>query len=105
MDFYPVEESLIEGAGSSSSSNEGVMIVDVGGGMGADLEIFRKRFTHVEGELVLQDQRETIERTEGAIDVGIKTMVHDFFTKQPVEGTFPSFSSLRPEQTARLGKY
>lgn len=83
--IFPVEEQLIKGA--SNQENE-VLLVDVGGGMGADLELFRAKFPDASGRLVLQDQAETIERVEGKGEGKFEVMVHDFFEAQPVQGTY-----------------
>ncbi|KAF2448161.1 O-methyltransferase [Karstenula rhodostoma CBS 690.94] len=79
-DFYPVKEQLIAGAESG-----GVFLVDVGGGVGHDVEGVREAFgTALPGKLVLQDRPEVVEHAE--IGNGAEKMAHDFFTEQPVKG-------------------
>ena len=55
--------------------------------MGQDLEEFRRRLPNVKGKLVLQDQEEPVERAKaGLAEEGIKAVIHDFFTPQPIKG-------------------
>jgi hypothetical protein len=79
-DFYPVEQELLTAEGS-------VLMVDVGGAQGYELECFKKRFPQAKGELVLQDLPHVIDSIQGP-DQGFKRMKHDFFTEQPVKGMF-----------------
>lgn len=66
--------------------------------MGADLDIFHTKFPHVKS-LVLQDQAETIERVEGNGEGKFKVMVHDFFTPQPIKGTYDLPNHTTPPNT------
>ncbi|KAL9050422.1 MAG: hypothetical protein Q9162_006636 [Coniocarpon cinnabarinum] len=79
LDFYPVDVLLKDAAG-----NESPLLVDVGGGLGQDLERFQKRLPHAEGRLYLQDKPDVIEKAR-AID-GVEKMAHDFFSEQPIKG-------------------
>lgn len=81
--FYPVEERLVEGAQGGDS----VLIVDVGGSRGHDLQEFRKKWPEAAGKFVLQDHAHVIAEAKG-LDKAIEPMVHDFFTEQPVKGAF-----------------
>lgn len=56
--------------------------------------VFRKKVPKKKTELVLQDQKETIEGTVGMLDGNIRVMVHDFFTPQPIVGNHHPY--LRP---------
>lgn len=70
-----------------------VLIVDVGGGKGHDLVLFRQRFPHMTGEMIVQD----LPRTFASLaekPQGITLMEHDFFTEQPVKGK--TFSVIQP---------
>ncbi|KAJ4355704.1 uncharacterized protein N0V89_003724 [Didymosphaeria variabile] len=79
-EFYPVKEQLIEGAES-----EGVFLVDIGGGVGHDVEGVRQAFgSALPGKLVLQDRPEVIEHAQ--VGKGAEAMSHDFLTEQPVKG-------------------
>jgi hypothetical protein len=89
--FYPVPE-LAQGVAA-----EDVLLVDVGGGVGHDLAEFRRKWPGVPGRLVLQDLGDVIEQARvmnRETERGVEATVHDFFTEQPVKGTFlPSFLS------------
>ena len=78
--FYPLFERLVEGFDDSQS---GVLLVDVGGGLGHDLEELVARYPSLPGKLVLQDRAELIS-TLGATDK-YEATAHDFFTPQVVE--------------------
>ncbi|KAI1633661.1 putative O-methyltransferase [Biscogniauxia mediterranea] len=77
--FYPVAE-LAEGF--NPSTNE-VLLVDVGGGMGHDLQELKQKHPSLPGKLVLQDRPEVISSIEGSQGV-FEAASHDFFTPQPV---------------------
>ncbi|KAJ5787336.1 hypothetical protein N7457_002326, partial [Penicillium paradoxum] len=78
MDFYPVEEKL------RVQSASDVVLVDVGGGRGKDLQIFRERFPDLKGRLVLQDLSHVAEAADTSSQ--IETQAHNFFDEQPVKG-------------------
>ena len=79
--WFPVETELISGF---SGGAEDVLLVDVGGGKGHDLETFLAFFPQTKSHLVLQDLPGTIKNL--MIKEGIRTMAHDFFTPQPIKG-------------------
>jgi hypothetical protein len=87
LDYYPVEERLISGASATSDEGqEGVFLVDVGGGTGHDVKGLREAFGDlIPGKLVLQDRPEIIEHAVVS-DSDVK-MAHDFLTPQPIKGT------------------
>ncbi|KAK0513545.1 hypothetical protein JMJ35_003909 [Cladonia borealis] len=80
--FYPVEDNL---AGGVSGEEEAVLLVDVGGGTGTNLQEFHGKYPGLHGQLILQDKPEVIKQATG-LDQSIRTMAHDFFTEQPVKG-------------------
>lgn len=80
--FYPVEERL--GNGMKQGADE-VLLVDVGGGLGHDLELLKQNHAGVPGKLVLQDKEEVVKQTT-APDAVFEKMAHDFFTPQPIHG-------------------
>ena len=82
--FYPVSERL--GAGLKKEADT-VLLVDVGGGMGHDLEDLKTRFPDLKGRLLLQERPEVI-RQIASLSTGIEVIEHDFFTTQPVKGPF-----------------
>lgn len=81
FEYYPVEDSLCEG-----SEEDFVLIVDVGGGRGHDLEALKRAFPDLRGRLVVQDLPKTIDEIDH-LGPGIESMKHDFFTPQPIKGT------------------
>ena len=61
-----------------------VTIVDVGGGRGQILNALRTARPHLKGEMIVQDLEKEVEGRE--LFPGIRSMVHDFFTPQPIQG-------------------
>ena len=83
VDVYPTE-NLIHG-----SSEEGALLVDVGGNVGQGLDQFLVRHPDQAARLVLQDLPTVVEKA--GCDPSIERIAYDFFTPQPVKGnTHPS---------------
>ena len=80
--FYPVQERLIEGVRLGGSD---AFLVDIGGGLGHDLELLMKAYPQLPGRLILQDQKVVIDQVS-AQETAFEKTVHDFFTSQPVAG-------------------
>ncbi|KAI9848795.1 MAG: hypothetical protein M1838_000376 [Thelocarpon superellum] len=80
--FYPVQDRLVHGFRAGSDA---VMLVDVGGATGHDLQELKMKHPHLPGRCVLQDQPAVIAQITRPPD-GIEPMSHDFFTPQPVLG-------------------
>lgn len=80
--FYPVQSRLIDGADEADSAP---FLVDVGGGMGNDLDEFHTKHPVVPGQLILQDLPAVIQQIDG-LDPVIERQPHDFFQEQPVKG-------------------
>ena len=81
LDFFPFKERI---ARDFKESDGAVMLVDVGGGRGHEVEAIKKKYPSLPGRFVLQDMPAT---TEQALPVpGIEAVVHDFFTEQPIKG-------------------
>lgn len=76
--LYPVRERL-----SSVEDADGVLVVDIGGGNGHDLDWFRKKHPEIKGRLVLQDLPYI---TDTLKLEGIEVMAHDFNNEQPIKG-------------------
>ncbi|MCJ1392558.1 hypothetical protein MMC18_005426 [Xylographa bjoerkii] len=87
-DWFPVNDALIKG---SSGSADDVLMVDVGGGNGHDLESFLYMFPQSKGHLILQDLPGTISNLT-RLKEGIRAMSHDFFLPQPVKGARAYFT-------------
>lgn len=79
-----MQDKLIEGA---KTSEDDVLIVDVGGNKGHDLEEFKSKWPNAPGRLVLQDQPHVLVDIQ-SLDPAIEPMVHDFFTEQTLKGEF-----------------
>lgn len=79
--FYPVKERL------GGAKEDEVLVVDIGGGAGHDLLGFKKRHPELKGRLVLEELPYMISQVSGKLD-GIELVEHDFYTPQPIKGTF-----------------
>lgn len=79
FDIYPVQDKLLTGFSG------GVLLVDVGGGRGHDLERFHERFPEAGGQLILQDRPNVVSNT--SLQEPLKAMAHDFFSPQPIKGS------------------
>lgn len=86
QDWYPVQESLLDGFRPDT-----VLLVDVGGGKGHDLESFHTRYPNSRGRLILQDLPHNVEAAQ-AVQASSSSKPtfechpHDFFTPQPIKG-------------------
>lgn len=83
-DLYPVKERLLDGFQASESD---VLIVDVGGSLGHDMERFQLLFPESrKSRVVVQDTPTVIEeaRKKQNADSAIQLMAHDFFEPQPI---------------------
>ncbi|KAL6721636.1 hypothetical protein ACLMJK_000740 [Lecanora helva] len=80
---FPIDEILLKDVRKNDS--ESVLLVDIGGGEGHDIEAFHKNFPEAPGKLILQDLPSTIDNIK-SLDPAIIQQKHDFFTKQPVKG-------------------
>ena len=83
LDFFPVQESLL--GGFDSSIGEGVMIVDIGGGVGQELRALKAKYPQQPGRMILQELPRTIAQVTGL--QGVEAMEHDFFTPQPIKSS------------------
>ncbi|KAL8786872.1 MAG: hypothetical protein Q9195_008029 [Heterodermia aff. obscurata] len=79
--FYPFNERLVMDA---DKAEDAVFMVDVAGGKGHDLVEICRNHPDFPGLLVLQEQQSVIAEATG-LEPRIQTMVHDFFSPQPVE--------------------
>lgn len=82
VDWYPIQECLLDGADLLAKGS--ALLVDVGGGNGHDLAAFQGKFPGQE-RLILQDLAPVVESLKG-VGPDIEVMTCDFFTEQPVEG-------------------
>ena len=63
------------------------LIVDIGGGKGQALVAVKKALPDLQGRLICQDRPDVLGSISQSDRAYIKTMVHDFFTPQPVKGS------------------
>ncbi|KXH50008.1 hypothetical protein CSIM01_07266 [Colletotrichum simmondsii] len=80
--LYPVETTLFPDA---DASPDAPLLVDVAGGLGHDIDEFKKMYPNHPGRLILQDLPVVINDVKG-IDTSIELMGHDFLTEQPIKG-------------------
>ncbi|KAK3388783.1 S-adenosyl-L-methionine-dependent methyltransferase [Sordaria brevicollis] len=80
--IYPVEQELFPGA---DTSPDAPLVVDVAGGLGHDIDEFKRNYPNHPGKLILQDLAPVIEDAKD-IDPSIERMPHDFLTEQPIKG-------------------
>lgn len=85
---FPVKEKL-----HSVEDPDGVLVVDIAGSYGHDLEWFRNNNPELKGRLILQDLPYIIEKVKLE---GIEAMAHDFYEEQPIKGKWN-----RPVQRSR----
>ncbi|KAF5004256.1 hypothetical protein F66182_16057, partial [Fusarium sp. NRRL 66182] len=81
-DFYPVENDLLNFVKPDPNA---VLVVDIGGGLGHDLQEFHQKHPSAPGRLIVQDKAEVIQQVP--TEPGkVEFMAHDFFTEQPIKG-------------------
>lgn len=87
VDWFPVQERLLDGAEEEEGEeeNEAALMVDVGAGKGHDLLVFHEKYPG-RGRLVLQDLAVVTDALGYCLDPAIERMEYDFFTEQPVKG-------------------
>ncbi|KAM0120027.1 hypothetical protein ACP6JC_003259 [Aspergillus fumigatus] len=83
--LYPFTQEL-----GPLARDDGVTIVDVGGGRGHILRQIRETEPDLKGRFILQDRPIVIEENGRELEShGIEPMAHDFFQLQPVKGMGP----------------
>lgn len=82
-DHFPVQKLL--GSEANIKDDKDVLMVDIGGGQGQDVTLFRKRYPDLSGRLILQDTPQVIQQA-GDLPHGIEGMPYNFFTPQPIKG-------------------
>lgn len=80
-EWWPLESQIFE---KTELDPHGVLLVDVGGNRGHDIQIFKDRFPN-RGRLVLEDLPAVIQDIK-KLDEDIERVEYDFFTPQPVRG-------------------
>lgn len=82
LDFFPVE---VEPSPGFRPEKDSAMLVDIGGGIGHEVQGILKRYPSLPGRMVLQDLPNTIAQVPETNNM--KAMAYDFFTPQPIKGT------------------
>ena len=90
LDYYPIEERLVTG----TKGENGIFLVDIGGGQGHDLKSLENKFGDkgLPGRLILQDLVADM-REQGTAT--FEHMTHNFFEPQPIRGAFPRVAKTR----------
>ncbi|RDH29264.1 S-adenosyl-L-methionine-dependent methyltransferase [Aspergillus welwitschiae] len=83
-DFYPWQERLSLATGDKAQESR-VLLVDIGGGKGHDLQAFKQKKSPA-GRLVLQDLPEVIRDIKGPLAEGVEAVSYSMFDVQPVRG-------------------
>lgn len=80
--FYPISERLVDGFDASIND---ILLVDVGGGLGHNLQELRKKHPLLPGKLILQDCQKVVSAIPPDSQIIFESMSHDIFTPQPVK--------------------
>lgn len=78
--------------GEMHTTDETVLLVDVGSGIGQATLAIREACPEIKGKMVMQDQKEVIDGIASSLPSGVVGMAHDFFKPQPIKGMFSSAS-------------
>ena len=81
LDFFPFKAQVSEGF---QGEDNAVMLVDIGGAFGHEVEAIKAKYPKTPGRFILQDLPDTLKNA--AKVPGMEIMRHDFFTPQPVKG-------------------
>ncbi|KAH7370259.1 S-adenosyl-L-methionine-dependent methyltransferase [Rhexocercosporidium sp. MPI-PUGE-AT-0058] len=81
LDYFPISTQVSD----LSIAEDAVTLVDVGGNLGHDLQLFRERCPEIPGKVVLMDLPVVLRQIKGPL-VGIEKVEYDFFTPQPIVG-------------------
>ncbi|KAI1502985.1 sterigmatocystin 8-O-methyltransferase [Biscogniauxia marginata] len=82
VEWWPVEAQIFQGAAEDDAS---VLLVDVAGGRGHDVQAFKDKFPNQKGRIVLEDLPVVIDDIK-QLDGDIERVKYDFFTPQPILG-------------------
>ena len=81
LDFFPLQEKLLQ---EFKADEDAVILVDVGGARGHEVQAIKEKYPNLPGKFILQDLPDTVKQALPVHDM--QTMAHDFFTPQPVKG-------------------
>jgi len=85
IEWFPVRERILGLELTSAGSD--VLLVDIAGGRGHDVQAFGRKFEDVQGRLVLQDLPAVIGDIQH-LDDRVERLEYDFFTEQPIKGQY-----------------
>jgi hypothetical protein len=85
VELFPFKSELEK----SQTTDETVLLIDIGGGKGHVSKLIRELTKDVQGKIVLQDRPEVIGDITEEL-VGVEKMGYDFFTPQPIQGISPA---------------
>ncbi|KAG0650292.1 O-methyltransferase afvC [Hyphodiscus hymeniophilus] len=94
--LFPFKDEL----GKIETTDETVLVVDVGGGNGQATTAIRGLCLGIKGKMILQDQAQVIEGITEPLP-GVEKMAHDFFKPQPIKGMMRVALSLRDADISR----
>ncbi|KAJ6780479.1 hypothetical protein PWT90_08423 [Aphanocladium album] len=80
--LFPFNSAL----GGVDTTDETVLLVDVGSGIGQATLAIREACQDIKGVMIMQDQKQVIDGIAGPLPAGVLGMAHDFFTPQPIKG-------------------
>ena len=94
--FYPLEGRLLSGC---RNGDQDILLVDVGGGLGHDIEELKHKRSSLIGErrLILQELLERTVCDAKKLRPWLEAMAYDFFTPQPIKGKVPERKRLERE--------
>ena len=83
VEWFPIQERII--ADADVTTPDSVLLIDIAGGRGHDIEQLQSKFPQPEGKLVLEDLPAVIDDIK-RLDPAIKRIKANFFQPQPVRG-------------------
>jgi hypothetical protein len=83
--IFPFKEELSK----VNTTDDTVLLVDVGGGNGQAAVAIRELCLGIKGKIILQDQPQVLDGIAGPL-LGVEKMGYNFFTPQPMKGEWQS---------------
>ncbi|KAI9816306.1 MAG: hypothetical protein M1827_001908 [Pycnora praestabilis] len=83
FEWYPVEQQVSDNL--KKEDQETVLLIDIAGGNGHDVQAFKNRFPSFPGRLMVQERDAVIDEIEEK-GGGIEYVKHDMFNPQPIKG-------------------
>lgn len=81
LDVFQYEQEA-----GQNTTDDTVLFVDIGSGFGTQSALFRDRFPHLKGKIIMQDTQQTMDAVSAQPLERIEAQVYDFYTPQPVKG-------------------